>query len=142
MKELIKEFKEFAVKGNVMDLAVAVVIGAAFGKIVTSLVNDIVMPLIGVILGGRNFSALSFTIGDAQIKYGSFLQSIVDFSIIALTIFLIIKFINRFKSKVSNLTKGEEEASEPQVDTVEVEVVEVREEIKILTEIRDLLKKS
>ena len=142
MKELMKEFKEFAVKGNVIDLAVAVVIGAAFGKIVTSLVNDIVMPLIGVILGGRNFSALSFTIGDAQIKYGSFLQSIVDFSIIALTIFLIIKFINRFKSKVSNLTKGETEAFQPMVEAVEEEVVQVREEVKILSEIRDLLKKS
>ena len=142
MKELMKEFKEFAVKGNVMDLAVAVVIGAAFGKIVTSLVNDIVMPLIGVILGGRNFSALSFTIGDAQIKYGSFLQSIVDFSIIALTIFLIIKFINRFKSKVSSLTKEAAEDTKPLVDAVEDQVVEVREEVKILSEIRDLLKKA
>jgi large conductance mechanosensitive channel len=88
---MLKEFKEFALRGNVLDLAVAVIIGGAFGKIVTSLVNDLLMPIIGLVLGGINFSEQNFTVGAAVIKWGAFLQSIFDFLIIALVIFLIVK---------------------------------------------------
>ena len=94
---MLKEFKEFAIRGNVMDLAIAVIIGGAFGKIITSLVNDVLMPLIGLILGGVNFSELSFTVGNAMIKWGAFVQSIVDFVIVAFVIFLIVRAMNRFK---------------------------------------------
>lgn len=127
---MLKEFKEFAIKGNVIDLAVAVVIGGAFGKIVTSLVNDIIMPSIGVILGGISFENLKYVIEPASgeleevaILYGSFIQSIVDFIIIAFSIFLIVKLI---------MSKKKEEE-------IIVPVVPSNEEI-ILTEIRDLLK--
>jgi large conductance mechanosensitive channel len=92
-----KEFREFAIRGNVMDLAIAVIIGGAFGKIITSLVNDVLMPLIGLVLGGVNFSELSFTVGSAVIKWGVFVQSIVDFVIIAFVIFLLVRAINRLK---------------------------------------------
>ena len=94
---MLKEFKEFAMRGNVLDLAVAVIIGAAFGKIITSLVNDILMPLIGLVMGGVNFSDLSVTVGAAIIKYGAFIQSIVDFTIVAFVIFLIVRTMNRMK---------------------------------------------
>ncbi|MEJ5224819.1 MAG: large-conductance mechanosensitive channel protein MscL [Anaerolineales bacterium] len=94
---MLKEFKEFALRGNVIDLAVGVIIGGAFGKIVGSLVNDVLMPLIGLALGGVNFSELSFSVGDAAIKYGAFIQSIVDFIIIAFVIFLIVKAANAAK---------------------------------------------
>jgi large conductance mechanosensitive channel len=94
---MLKEFKEFALRGNVIDLAVGVIIGGAFGKIVGSLVNDVLMPLIGLALGGVNFAEMSFTVGDAAIKYGAFLQAIVDFIIIAFVIFLIIKAANAAK---------------------------------------------
>jgi large conductance mechanosensitive channel len=140
LKGLIKEFKDFAIKGNVIDLAVAVLIGAAFGKIVTSLVNDIVMPLIGILLGGRDFSSLSILIGDAEIRYGAFLQSIVDFSIIALAVFLFIRFLNKFKTTVDSIIKPETFADEPIVEIIEVETLDDKEEIKVLREIRDLLK--
>ncbi|MDR7246641.1 MULTISPECIES: large conductance mechanosensitive channel protein MscL [Priestia] len=123
---MLKEFKEFALRGNVLDLAVGVIIGAAFGKIVTSLVNDIIMPLIGLLLAGINFKDLSFTVGDATVLYGSFIQTIVDFLIVAFSIFLFIRFFNRFKRK-------EEEK-------VEEEVAVLSKEEEILTEIRDLLK--
>ena len=83
MKSFIEEFKTFAVKGNVVDLAVAVVIGGAFGKIVTSLVNNIITPLIGVVLGGIDFSSMSVHIGDAEITYGVFIQSVIDFLIVS-----------------------------------------------------------
>src|SRR3954471_20411417 len=92
---LLKEFREFAVKGNVVDLAVAVIIGGAFGKIVSSLVADIVMPLIGVLMGGVHFESLAVTLGAAEIAYGKFIQSIVDFLIIAAAIFFAVKLINR-----------------------------------------------
>ena len=95
----VKEFKEFALRGNVLDLAVGVIIGAAFGKIVTSLVNDIIMPLIGLLLAGIDFKDLSFTVGKATVLYGSFIQTIVDFLIVAFSIFLFIRFFNRFKRK-------------------------------------------
>ena len=96
---MIKEFKAFIMRGNVMDLAVAVIIGGAFGKIVTSLVSDIIMPLIGLILGGVDFSGLEFTLGSAKVTYGNFINNIIDFVIIALVIFLMIKGIDSLKKK-------------------------------------------
>jgi len=89
------EFKKFIMRGNVLDLAVGVIIGGAFGKIVTSLVNDILMPVIGVILGGLDFTGLSFKIKDAEILYGSFIQNVIDFLIVAFCIFIFVKTINR-----------------------------------------------
>lgn len=127
MQNFITEFKAFAVRGNVVDLALAVIIGGAFGKIVSSLVDNIVMPFVGIFLGGINFSGLSFTFGSVVIKYGVFIQSMIDFVIIALVIFLGIKMINR-------LIQHEEENAEAQP-------VPISEEIQLLTEIRDLLKK-
>ncbi|MDR0132973.1 large conductance mechanosensitive channel protein MscL [Priestia megaterium] len=126
MLKEFKEFKEFALRGNVLDLAVGVIIGAAFGKIVTSLVNDIIMPLIGLLLAGIDFKDLSFTVGKATVLYGSFIQTIVDFLIVAFSIFLFVRFFNRFKRK-------EEEK-------VEEEMAVLSKEEEILTEIRDLLK--
>ncbi|EUJ29289.1 Large-conductance mechanosensitive channel [Listeria grayi] len=123
MKNFIAEFKTFALRGNVLDLAVGVVIGAAFGKIVSSLVDNIIMPLVGLILGGLDFSKLSFTVGDAVIKYGAFIQSIVDFVIIAFAIFLFIKLINTLSRK-----KTEEPEPEPTVSE------------QYLEEIRNLLR--
>jgi large conductance mechanosensitive channel len=96
---MLKEFKEFVMRGNVLDLAVAVIIGGAFGLIVTSLVNDILMPLIGLLLGGINFTGLSFTVGDAVVTWGNFVQAIVNFIIIAFAIFMIIKAANATKKK-------------------------------------------
>lgn len=117
----LKEFKEFAVKGNVVDLAVAVVIGAAFGKIVSALVNGIVMPLIGLLLGGINVTDKSFKIGETVVQWGMFLQSIIDFTIIAFSIFVAVKLLN-------TLHKREEQPAKPS------------EEVTLLREIRDLLK--
>jgi large conductance mechanosensitive channel len=94
---MLKEFKEFAMRGNVLDLAVAVIIGGAFGKIIASLVNDVLMPLIGLAMGGINFSEQAFVVGDAMIKWGAFVQSIIDFVIVAFVIFMIIRAMNRFK---------------------------------------------
>lgn len=119
-----QEFKAFAIKGNVMDLAVAVIIGGAFGKIVSSLVSDIVMPLIGLLMGGVNFSTLQVQVGKAVVKYGLFLQNIVDFLIIAFTIFLLVKALNSMKKK---------EAYKP-------EAAGPSREEELLTDIRDLLK--
>jgi large conductance mechanosensitive channel len=96
---MIKEFKEFIMRGNVMDLAVAVIIGGAFGKIVSSLVSDIIMPLIGLIIGGVDFSGLAFTIGSAKVTYGSFINNVIDFLIIALVIFLMVKGLDNLKKK-------------------------------------------
>ena len=122
------EFKKFALKGNVMDLAVGVVIGGAFGKIVSSLVSDVIMPLLGLLLGGINFTGLSFTYGKAVVKYGAFIQTIVDFFIIAFSIFLFIKLFNKLTFK-----KEEEKKEEVPAPT--------KEEV-LLTEIRDLLKQQ
>ena len=120
------EFKKFALKGNVLDLAVGVIIGTAFGKIVSSLVNDIIMPLIGLLMGGIDFTKLAITVEDAEIKYGLFLQTVVDFLIIAFSIFIFIKvIIERFKKK-------EEAKPAPTVDKKE----------ELLAEIRDLLKED
>lgn len=141
----MKEFKEFAMKGNVLDMAIGVVIGGAFGKIVTSLVNDIIMPLIGALLGNVNFSTLAVTLrqavvrGDEVVKpavtlgYGNFIQVIVDFLIVALCIFLVIKAINKAK----NMAKKEEEApAEPEAPAPKPD------DVVLLEEIRDLLKKQ
>ncbi|MGD6956075.1 large conductance mechanosensitive channel protein MscL [Rossellomorea aquimaris] len=117
------EFKKFAVKGNVIDLAVAVIIGAAFGKIVKSLVDDIIMPLLGILLGGISFTNLKVTVGDAVITYGVFLQNVVDFFLIALVIFFIIRLYKKMERK-------EEIKAEVTVDQKE----------ELLKEIRDLLK--
>jgi large conductance mechanosensitive channel len=94
-----KEFKEFAMKGNVMDMAVGVIIGGAFGKIVSSLVDDVLMPLIGVCTGGIDFTNLIAKVGDAELKYGVFIQNIIDFLIIAFCIFLMIKAMNKMKKE-------------------------------------------
>ena len=128
MKGFIEEFKAFAIKGNVIDLAVAVVIGAAFGKIVSSLVANIITPIIGLLMGGIDFSGLAYTIGDAEVTYGVFIQSIIDFTIVAFVIFLAVKGINSLQKKEE--AKPEEE-----------KVVEPSEEVKLLREIRDNLKR-
>jgi large conductance mechanosensitive channel len=94
---MLKEFKEFVMRGSVLDLAVAVIIGGAFGKIVTSFVNDIVMPLIGLVIGGIDFSGLAFTVGNAKVTYGNFINNIIDFLIIAFVIFLVVKAANSLK---------------------------------------------
>ncbi|KFN43563.1 large-conductance mechanosensitive channel protein MscL [Arenimonas oryziterrae] len=137
---MLTEFKEFAMRGNVVDLAVGVIIGGAFGKIVSSLVNDLIMPVIGNLLGGVNFSALAYQLQPAVIgpdgketaaavlvKYGAFFQSIIDFLIIAFAIFMAIKVMNALKRK--------EEAAPPAP-------AEPSDEVKLLTEIRDALKKG
>ena len=124
-----KEFKEFISKGNVMDMAIGVIIGGAFGKIVTSLVNDILMPLIGIITGGINFTELSVKVGEAELTYGNFIQSIIDFLIVALCIFFITKSIAKAGEKLRK-KKEEEAAAAPAGPTSE----------ELLTEIRDLLK--
>lgn len=128
MKSLGKEFKAFAMKGNVIDLAVAVVIGAAFGKIVTSLVADIVTPLIGLLMGGVDFSRLAYKLGDATVSYGVFIQSVIDFIIVAFAIFLVVKGINKAQEAVDK--KEEEVPKAP---------AEPSEEIRLLREIRDSL---
>lgn len=128
---MIKEFKEFISKGNVVDLAVGVIIGGAFGKIVTSLVNDVLMPLIGIVLGGVDFSKLTLTVGEAKIAYGMFIQNIIDFLIIAFCVFIFVKVVN----KLSNLKKKEEIKEEKKEEPKETE-------LSILKEIRDELKKD
>jgi len=94
---MIKEFRAFVMRGNVLDLAIAVIIGGAFGKIITSLVNDMLMPIIGLVLGGVNFSELSITVGAAVIKWGAFMQTILDFIIVAFVIFISVKAANKMK---------------------------------------------
>lgn len=128
---MIKEFKEFISRGNVVDLAVGVIVGGAFGKIVSSLVNDIMMPVIGVIIGGIDFSNLSITFRNATISYGMFIQNIIDFLIISMCIFIFVKFINKL-----TLLKKEEKVKE-------VKEVKVKsDEVLLLEEIRDLMKKE
>ena len=127
---MIKEFKEFISKGNVMDMAVGVIIGGAFGKIVTALVEAILMPIIGVISGGKSVEDMSVMVGNAAIGYGAFLQAIIDFLIIAWVLFIIIKAFNKAKAAVE--PEKEEEPAEPEA---------VPADIELLTEIRDLLKK-
>ena len=127
VKSILNEFKSFIARGNVVDLAVGVVIGGAFGKIVTSLVNDIIMPLIGVLLGGLNFSALSIKVGSASVTYGNFIQNIIDFLIIAASIFLFVKLINKISRRQDSDTKDTKKENE---------------QLVVLREIRDQLKKS
>jgi large conductance mechanosensitive channel len=95
--KMLKEFRDFVMRGNVMDLAVAVIIGVAFGAIITSLVNDIIMPLIGLLMGGIDFSSLSITVGDAVVKYGAFIQAVINFLIVAFVIFMLVRTLNRLK---------------------------------------------
>lgn len=120
-----KEFKAFALKGNVLDLAIGVIVGAAFGKIVTSLVEDMLMPVIGLLMGGIDLKGLQFQYGDTIVKYGAFLQTIIDFFIVSFSIFLFVKGINNLKRK---------EDPKP-----EAPPAPSKEEL-LLTEIRDLLK--
>ena len=126
MSAWLKEFREFAVKGNVVDLAVGVIIGGAFGKIVSSLVADLLMPLVGILIGGVHYEDLVFQVGAAQITYGKFIENVVDFVIIALVIFLMVKLINHVRRK---------EEKEPKV------APPARQE-QLLEEIRDLLKRK
>ena len=104
---MLKEFKEFIMRGNVLDLAVAVIIGGAFGKIVGSLVNDILMPLVGLAMGGVNFAELSFTVGEAVVMWGAFVQAIIDFIVIAFVIFMIIRSANNAKKKEEEVPPAE-----------------------------------
>ena len=122
---MLKEFRDFINRGNVIDLAVAVILGAAFTAIINSLVNDIIMPLIGVLLGGVDFSTLSITVGSAVIAYGNFIQAIVNFLIIAFVVFLIVKAINQMQKPKPAVPAAPPEPSD---------------EVKLLTEIRDVLK--
>lgn len=143
MKKFLNEFKEFAMKGNVVDMAVGVVIGAAFGKIVTSLVNDIIMPVVGVLTGGTNFSEYKWVIKqgvtqgseiitpEVAVTWGSFVQTIVDFLIIAFCIFLAIKFVNGLRRKPE---------PEPEPEAPAAPAGPTQEEL--LTEIRDLLRQD
>lgn len=126
---MLKEFKSFISRGNVMDMAIGVIIGAAFGKIVSSLVDNILMPIIGVIIGGIDFTSLSIKINDATINYGMFIQSVIDFLIIAACIFFITKVI----TKLETLTKEKEEKKEE---------AKKADDIILLEEIRDLLKEQ
>ena len=145
MKKFIDEFKAFIAKGNVVDMAVAVIIGGAFGKIVTSLVNDVIMPLISIIVGGLNVTDWKWVIKEAvygadgalqtaetALLYGKFLQTVIDFLIIALCIFVMLKVILGIQSKFKKAEEVVEEAIEEQVET----------EIDILKEIRDSLKEK
>lgn len=128
---MLKEFKEFISKGNVVDLAVGVIIGGAFAKIVSSLVNDILMPIIGVILGGIDFSDLVLKFGKAKIAYGMFIQNIIDFLIIAFCVFIFVKIVN----KISNLAKLEEKTKKKEIKIEETE-------LSVLKEIREQLKNN
>jgi large conductance mechanosensitive channel len=125
---MLKEFREFILRGNVLDLAVAVVIGAAFTAIVNSLVEDIITPVIGILMGGVDFSSLSVQVGDAVIAYGKFLQAIFNFLIIGFVLFVVIRSVNRLQRRIFRSTQ-EEETPTP-----------IPPEIALLTEIRDLLK--
>ena len=128
MKKNIEEFKKFIARGNVIDLAVGVIIGGAFSSIVTSLVNNILTPILGLVLGGVDFSSLSLTFRDTKIEYGAFIQSIIDFLIIAICIFTIVKIIN----KIMHIKKKEEEKVVPKKS----------DEVLLLEEIRNILKEK
>jgi large conductance mechanosensitive channel len=125
---IVKEFREFAIKGNVVDLAVGVIIGAAFGKIVASLVEDVIMPLVGSLMGGVDFSGLALKLGSATLKYGKFIQTCLDFLIIAWAIFIMVKLVNRLKREQAAPAAP---AAPPAPPKQEV----------LLEQIRDLLKK-
>jgi large conductance mechanosensitive channel len=129
LAKISQEFREFISRGNVVDLAVGVVIGGAFGKIVSSLVDDILMPMVGVLMGGFDFSDMALTVGSAKITYGSFIQNIIDFLIIAACIFVFVKIINKIHSA----------AKVQQVEDVKTAKKE-NEQLTVLKEIRDHLK--
>lgn len=130
---ILKEFKEFISRGNVIDLAVALIMGAAFTNIVQALVKDVITPLLGIFLGGIDFSGLAITIGDASIKYGSFIQAVINFLIIAFVIFIIVKAINKLESKIEHdLLKLEEEKKDESIS----------QEVKELREIKNILKNN
>lgn len=127
MKKFFREFRDFAVRGNVMDLAVGVIIGGAFGAITTSLINDIIMPVLGIFTGSISFAHLSLQLGNAVIPYGSFIQAVLNFLVMALVVFCMVKSVNRLRRK-------KEEPAAPAAPP------EPSPEEKLLTEIRDLLK--
>ena len=129
-KKVLGEFKSFIERGNVVDLAVGVVIGSAFSKIVTSVVNDLLTPLIGILLGGLDFSNLVLTIGEAKINYGLFINNVIDFFIIAICVFLLVKFINRLTKKKEKEVKEEVKAEEPKKSNEEVLLEEILKELK------------
>ena len=134
---MLKEFKEFIARGNAVDLAVGVIIGGAFSKIVTSLVDNIFGPIIGMILGGIDFSKLAITVGSAKILYGVFIQNIIDFLITALCLFIVIKIINKFNNNLHKISKKGKKADE------EKEVLPPKPaDIVLLEEIRDLLNEN
>ncbi len=126
---MLKEFRDFAMRGNVLDLAIGFVMGAAFTAIVNSMVNDLIMPLVGIVLGGLDFTGLAITVGSASITYGNFIQAIINFLIIAFVLFLIVRSVN----KLTESQAKEETAAPPPEPTAEE---------KLLTEIRDLLKEK
>ncbi len=128
---MLKEFKEFISRGNVLDMAVGVIIGGAFSKIVTSVVNDLLMPIIGMILGGLDFTSLSLKIGDAVIGYGAFIQNVVDFLIVAACIFILLKIINKITHKENKKEEKKVEEKSKKAD-----------DVVLLEEIRDLLKEN
>lgn len=133
VKKGMSEFKEFISRGNVVDMAVGVIIGSAFGKIVTSLVEKILMPVIGVLLGGLDFSDLSIKVGNAKVGYGSFIQAIVDFIIVAFCLFIIVKVMAKLQDAVKKDKVDE---------AIEKEQENDKKELELLTEIRDLLKEK
>jgi large conductance mechanosensitive channel len=126
---MLKEFRDFIAKGNVLDLAVAVIIGLAFGAIVTSLVGDIIMPLVGIVIGGIDFSSMMVQVGTAQVKYGSFIQAVVNFLIIAFVVFLIVRSINKVQDR---FRKPVTPTAPPPPS----------EDVILLREIRDLLREQ
>ena len=146
MKKIVKEFGDFVARGNVMDLSVGVIVGGAFGKIVTSLVDDILMPILGVILGGIDFSGLTVTVGGANIAYGRFVQNVVDFVIVAFCIFLMVKAINKFIEKgkqalaAADKQKAEAAQAAEQEQAAAMKSLE-EEEVELLRQIRDSLQK-
>lgn len=147
--KIIKEFKEFISKGNVIDMAVGVIIGGAFGKIVTSLVNDIIMPAVSLLIGGVSFTDLKYVIteadeaagiAEAAIKYGNFIQNIVDFFLIAISVFLFVKLISAGRNKLEAKKKAEEAAAAAAKAAEEAAKPKAPTQEELLTEIRDLLK--
>jgi large conductance mechanosensitive channel len=130
---MLKEFQKFISRGNVIDLAVAVIIGAAFTAIVKSLVDDIIMPLIGIIMGGIDFTALTAKVGEATITYGNFIQAIVNFILVAFVIFLVVRSINQLQQRLERKKEEAAVSAEPPAPSAEEQ---------LLTEIRDLLKEK
>ncbi|MBQ3335245.1 MAG: large conductance mechanosensitive channel protein MscL [Eubacteriaceae bacterium] len=131
MKEFFKDFKDFIAKGDVMSMAVGIIVGSAFTAIVTALVDNIITPILGIILGGLNFSELAITVGNAHIQYGAFIQAVINFLIVAFVLFCAMRGLNRLKNMALKEKKEEEDKSE-----------ELSKEAKLLTEINETLKKS